>query len=182
VGDHQAVREIRLVGSRAEGRAIDRSDWDFGVDTSDFSSIAVALPRLLAPLEPLAQQWDRLSLHQCWMLMLHGPVKIDLIFSNVPHALEPPWTVSAATLEGIDAHFWDWALWLSSKDARSMREIVARELEKLFDHLLMPLGVSSQPSSVEEAVAAYRAARDRAEDAIGVAVPRELENEVALVL
>lgn len=176
------MQSIRLLGSRAEGRSIDRSDWDFGVETNEFSSIAEALPRLLAPLEPLAQQWDRLSLHQCWMLMLRGPVKVDLIFSDVPHALEPPWTVSAATLEGIDAHFWDWVLWLSSKDARGKREVVAAELEKLFDHLLAPLGVGSRPSSVEEAVVAYAAARDRVEDALGVAVPRALENEVAPAL
>ena len=176
------MQRIRLVGSRAEGRETDRSDWDFGVETSDFSSVADALPRLLAPLDPLAQQWDRLSLHQCWMLMLRGPVKVDLIFSEVPHALEPPWTVSAATLAGIDAHFWDWALWLSSKEARGKREVVATELGKLFDHILAPLGVSGQPSSVEDAVDAYRVARARAEDALGMAVPRELENEVAPAL
>ncbi len=175
---HPAVRAIRLVGSRAERRATDRSDWDFRVDTSDFSSVVDALPRLLAPLEPLTQQWDRLSPHQCWMLMLRGPVKVDLIFPEVPHADEPPWQVCADTLEGIDAHFWDWVLWLSSKDARGKREVVETELEKLFDHLLAPLSISSQPSSVEEAVAAYRVARGRAEEALGMAVPRELEREV----
>lgn len=174
--------EIALVGSRAEGRAIARSDWDFRVDTSDFSRIAEALPRLLSPLEPLTEQWDRLSSYQCWMLMLRGPVKVDLIFSDVPHTFEPPWPVSAATLEGIDAHFWDWVLWLSSKDARGKHEVVDRELEKLFEHLLAPLGVRSQPASIGEAVAAYRAGRARAEDALGVEVPRELENEVAPVL
>ncbi len=36
------------------------------------------------------------------MLMLRGPVKVDLIFPDVPRALEPPWTVSADTLEAID--------------------------------------------------------------------------------
>lgn len=114
--------------------------------------------------------------------MLRGPVKVDLIFSDVPHALEPPWTVSADTLEGIDAHFWDWVLWLSSKAARGKREVVAAELEKLFGHLLAPLGVGTKPSSVREAVAAYRAARARAEDLLGVTVPRELELAVAPAL
>ena len=114
--------------------------------------------------------------------MLRGPVKIDLIFSDVPHTLEPPWTVNAATLEGIDAHFWDWVLWLSSKDARSKQEVVARELEKLFGHILAPLRVGEQPASIDEAVAAYRSARARVEDARGVAVSRELEDEVAPAL
>jgi hypothetical protein len=182
VEPHPAVLGIELVGSRAEGRAIERSDWDFRVDTSDFSAIADALPRLLAPLEPLTEQWDRLSLKQCWMLMLRGPVKVDLIFSDVPHTDEPPWTVGAGTLEGIDAHFWDWVLWLSSKEARSKHEVVDRELEKLFGHLLAPLGASQRPASIGEAVAAYRAGRARAERALVVEVPRELENEVAPVL
>jgi hypothetical protein len=176
------VLEIRLAGSRADGRAIERSDWDFSVDTSDFSSIAHALPQLLAPLEPLSQQWDRLSPYQCWMLMLRGPVKVDLIFPDVPHIDQPPWQVCADTLAGIDVHFWDWILWLRSKAERGMRELVERELEKLFHHILAPLGVSAQPSSVDQAAAAYRDARARAEDALGVEVPRALENEVAPVL
>ncbi len=182
MSDHPAVRDIQLVGSRAEGRAIGRSDWDFRVDASDFSTVAEALPRLLAPLDPLVEQWDRLSLEQCWMLMLRGPVKVDLIFPEVPHALEPPWQVNAATLGGIDAHFWDWVLWLRSKDARGMRDVVAAELEKLFVHLLKPLGVGSQPSSITEAVAAYRVGRERAERALGMTIPRELEREVAPAL
>ncbi|MGH3084058.1 MAG: hypothetical protein ACRDNP_08370 [Gaiellaceae bacterium] len=179
VGDHPGVREIRLVGSRAEGRANDRSDWDFRVDARDFGAVADALPLLLEPLDPLAQQWDRLSPEHCWMLMLHGPVKVDLIFPKEPHAIEPPWEVSAETIDGIDAHFWDWMLWLSSKDAAGRREVVAAELEKLFDHLLAPLEVDRPPSSIAQAVAAYREGRARVERRLGVAVSRDLENAVA---
>ena len=182
VKPHPGVREIRLVGSRAEGRANERSDWDFRVDARDFGAVADALPRLVEPLDPLAQQWDRLSLEHCWMLMLRGPVKVDLIFPEEPHALEPPWKVSAETLDGIDAHFWDWMLWLSSKDAAGKHEVVAAELEKLFDHILAPLGVDHPPSSITHAVAAYREGRARAERRLGVAVSRDLENAVAPTL
>src|SRR5438874_1691048 len=70
VAPHAAVRTIHLVGSRAEGRATEFSDWDFRVDARDFNAAARALPQLLAPLEPLAQQWDRLSPESCWMLIL----------------------------------------------------------------------------------------------------------------
>jgi hypothetical protein len=45
---------------------------------------------------------------------LGGSAKVDLIFSE-PHARLPAWQVSAATLPGIDDHFWDWVLWLSAK-------------------------------------------------------------------
>src|SRR5438477_11731946 len=58
---HPSVRGVRLVGSRAEGRAREESDWDFLVESDDFALLADDLPALCRPFEPLAQQWDRLS-------------------------------------------------------------------------------------------------------------------------
>ena len=182
VSPHPAVRRIELVGSRAEGRETEWSDWDFGVRTSDFPALSEALPGLLAPLEPLAQLWDPLSTEQCWMLILQGPVKIDLIFPEEPHVKEGPWTVGADTLAAIDDHFWDWMLWLKGKEAGGKTEFVATELEKLFGHLLEPLGAAQAPSSIADAVAAYRAGRDRAERRFGRAVSRRLELAVAPAL
>ena len=46
--------------------------------------------RLVAPLRPLAQQWDPLSETWCWMAILRGPIKLDFIFAE-PHEREPPW-------------------------------------------------------------------------------------------
>ena len=182
VSPHPAVERIELVGSRAEGRETRWSDWDFGVRASDFPAIAEALPGLLAPLEALVEQWDRLSEHQCWMLILRGPVKVDLIFAEEPHEIEPPWEPGPDTLGGIDGHFWDWMLWLRSKEAAGKDELEAAELEKLFGHLLAPLGVEACPASVAEAVSAYRKARNHAEQRFGVPVSRELENAVAPAL
>ena len=182
VSAHPAVERIELVGSRAEGRATRWSDWDFGVRARDFAAVAGALPGLLAPLEPLVAQWDRLSEHRCWMLILRGPVKVDLIFSEEPHEKEPPWEPGPDTLGGIDDHFWDWLLWLRSKEAGGKDELVAAELQKLFGHLLAPVGVEAPPASVAEAVESYRAARDRAERLFEVTVSRELENAVAPAL
>jgi hypothetical protein len=171
------VERIELVGSRAEGRATQWSDWDFGVRARDFAALAQALPGLLAPLDPLVQQWDRLSETWCWMLILRGPVKVDLIFDD-PHVKEPPWEPGPDTLAGIDDHFWDWMLWLRSKEARGEDEYVAEELEKLHGHLLGPLGVEASPSSIAEAVRSYQEARDRVERQFGVTVSRELEDAV----
>jgi hypothetical protein len=179
VGPHPNVREIRLVGSRAAGQARPASDWDFRVDVDHFGPVASALPDLLRPLEPLAQQWDRLSDEQCWMLILHGPVKVDVIFPHVPHVHEPPWEPSPDNLEPLDAHFWDWTLWLHGKEAGAEYELISKELAKLYDHLLKPLGLRSAPTSVAGAVAAYRTARDDAEERFGQKVPRGLESEVA---
>lgn len=176
---HPAVERIELVGSRAEGRATEWSDWDFGVRARDLASVAEALPRLLASLAPLVQQWDRLSETWCWMLILEGPVKVDLIFPEEPHVKERPWEVGPETLAGIDDHFWDWMLWLRSKEAGGKEELVGAELQKLFDHLLAPLGVERVPSSIAEAVESYRAARERAEERFGQYVSRAVERAVA---
>jgi hypothetical protein len=179
IARHPAVRTIELTGSRAEGRATAFSDWDFVVATDDFPTLARDLPELCAPLEPIAGQWDRLSPHQCWMLILPGPTKVDLIFADEPHEFEPPWVATRDNLAGIDRHFWDWALWLRSKEAAGKEELVASELDKLVRHLLGPLGAEGRPQSVAEAVSAYRVARDRAELRLGCRVPRDLETAVA---
>jgi hypothetical protein len=152
------------------------------VEAVDFVAVAEALPSLLAPLEPLVQQWDRLSREQCWMLILPGPAKVDLIFPGEPHALEPPWVPSADNLGAIDDHFWDWMLWLKGKEAGGKRELVAVELRKLYDNLLGPLGAEAVPSSIAEAVAAYRAARACAERRFGRPVRRVVDAAVAPVL
>lgn len=173
---------MRLIGSRAEDRATELSDWDFAVKTRDFRALAGALPELLAPLSPLSEQWDRLSDRFCWMLMLRGPTKVDLIFVDEAHLPEPPWELAAETLDGIDAHFWDWMLWLYAKGARGDTEVVPSELQKLFVHLLSPLGVAEIPSSIGEAVGRYREARDAAERRFSRRVTRDLDQEVAPVL
>lgn len=179
VSPHPAVEQIELVGSRAQGRATRWSDWDFAVRARDFAAVSGALPELLAPLEPLVEQWDRLGETWCWMLLLDGPVKVDLIFPDEPHEQAGPWEPGPDTLPGIDDHFWDWMLWLHSKEAAGKEEVVAVELKKLQAHLLGPLGAAREPSSVAEAVAAYREARGRTERQLGFVVDRAVERAVA---
>jgi hypothetical protein len=179
VRPHPAVERIELIGSRADGRATEWSDWDFGVWARDFAALADPLPGLLAPLRPLVQQWDRLSDTWCWMLILRGPVKVDLIFPEERHVKEGPWEPGPKTLAGIDDHFWDWMLWLRGKQGAGKEALVELELQKLFEHLLGPLGAQSAPSSIGQAVASYRAARERAERRFGRTVRREVERAVA---
>ena len=116
------------------------------------------------------------------MAILPGPVKVDLIFPAEPHVHEPPWVPSAENLDAIDAHLWDWLLWLRAKEASGERELVAAELEKLFVHLLRPLGVERVPSSVAEAVELYRPARDVLAASLGCVISPVLEAEVARAL
>ena len=175
---HPHVLTVELVGSRATGTPTRLSDWDFEVMTDGFDAVARELPAMVAELEPLAQQWDRISEYPCYMLMLIGPVKVDLIFSGEPYESLPPWRVSAETLEGIDRHFWDWILWLASKRQRGQDELVRRELAKMSEHLLRPLGVDRVPGSIEDALESYRVARYERERELGVEVSRRLEREV----
>ncbi len=179
---HPSVRRVELVGSRAAGTATPLSDWDFAVETSDLDTLARALPELVAPLEPLAQQWDPLGQHPTYMLMLRGPTKIDFIFSGEPMEERPPWQVSADTLAALDAHFWDWILWLAAKRARGRAELVSTELEKMHGFLLGPLGVEAVPATIEDAVDEYLAALDVAERRFGISLQRTLQHEVLRAL
>jgi Nucleotidyltransferase domain len=175
---HPRIRAVELVGSRADGSATRLSDWDFVVVTDRFDEVARALPELVTPLDPLAQQWDRISDYPCYMLMLTGPAKVDLIFPGEPYESLPPWTVSVETLDAIDQHFWDWILWLASKREKGKDELVRRELEKMSAHLLRPLGAEAVPDSIDAALEGYRKARDQREREFGVAISRRREREV----
>jgi predicted nucleotidyltransferase len=174
---HPAVESVRLAGSRAHGEETPLSDWDFQVETTDFEALGRALPRLVDPLDPLSRQWDRLSPHPTYMLMLRGPLKLDLLFLGRVNEARPPWVPSAETLAGIDDHFWDWVLWLASKEERYPR--LAREQRALMhEHLLGPLGVAHVPAGVEDVVRVYLAARERAERTLRVEADRALGDEV----
>jgi hypothetical protein len=129
------------------------------VTAPDFEAARDAVPSLTAPLRPVIAQSDRLSRYWCYMMILVGPVKVDLIF-NRPHPIAAPWQVSAARLAAIDDHFWDWALWLGSKQLAGQDDVVTAELRKMHAHLLAPLGVTITPSTLDRAIAKYRAARD----------------------
>ncbi len=178
---HPAIREVREVGSRSTGRATPLSDWDFAVQTDEFSRLAAALPDLVSPLSPIAQQWDRLGSRRTYMLLLRGPRKVDLIFDE-PQDEAPPWEIGPDTITPMDLHFWDWVLWLRAKELRPAAALVDDELRKLHAHLLRPLGVTRAPASVADAVQRYRAARDAAEARYAIRVPRDAESEVAAAI
>ena len=171
------IHRVELTGSRARGTATALSDWDFTVTTAAFEAVRDALPTLTAPLRPVVAQWDRLSRNWCYMMILPGPLKVDLIFEQ-PHPIEPPWLVNAATLSAIGDHFWDWALWLASKHLAGRNDVVTAELGKLHAHLLAPLGVAAVPDSLDEAVAGYKAAREGWEKRLRRRVSRTAETAV----
>jgi predicted nucleotidyltransferase len=177
----QVVR-VELVGSRARGEETALSDWDFRLETTNGAALARELPTLVEPLEPLSAQWDRLTERATYMLMLPSAVKVDLFPGDERRAIQPPWEPAASNMVAIDAHFWDWALWLGGKVLAEKVGVVAEELRKLHANLLGPLGIASPPATVEQAVAEYRGARDRLEHRWEVSVPRRVGDEVALAL
>jgi hypothetical protein len=161
---------------------MEHSDWDFIVKPRDFDLLRRDLKALTAKFRPLAAQWDRMSSEECYMIIVSGPTKVDLIFAGFPHQCESPWNVTAATLDQIDQHFWDWILWLVSKHERGERELVKTELKKMWEHLLRPMGVPAIPRAFEDAVDSYRGARDDREANFGIRLPRHLEAEVRPLL
>ena len=179
---HPCVTVVELVGSRAEQRAHELSDWDFAVETDAFERLARDLHALVAPLSPLAEQWDPYSAYACYMLMLPGPTKIDLMFPDEQRAWSPPWSPSPETLEAIDRHFWDWILWLEQKRRGGHAETLAKSLSDMYERMLSPMGVSDEPASIVDALNAYVEARDDLERKFRVSVPRDLEHEVRPVV
>lgn len=176
------VVRVDLVGSRARAEETALSDWDFRIDTTNGAALARELPTLVEPLEPLAAQWDRLTERATYMLMLADAVKVDLFPGDELRAIQPPWEPTPSNLVAIDAHFWDWALWLGGKVLAEKSAVVSEELGKLHRNLLGPLGVTSPPATVEQAVAEYRGARDRLERQWEMSVPRRVGDEVAFAL
>jgi hypothetical protein len=126
-------------------------------------------------------QWDRFSRTWCYMLILPGPAKVDLLLGH-PHQPAGPLQVNASTLAGIDGHFWDWVLWLRSKLAAGRHDVLASELGKLHEYLLCPMGVTSAPASLGEAVTAYLPTRETWERRLGLHVSRNAEATVTPVL
>jgi hypothetical protein len=167
---HPAVRSAVLAGSRAGGEPNELSDWDFSVEARDFERLAAELPVVVEPLGPILRQWDRLGHVATYMLMLADGTKIDLIFPAVAQEEAAPWVASAGTLQGIDDHFWDWIVWLASKDLGGKAGLVGSELERLYTHILGPAGVGSPATTVSGAVEAYVAARDARARELGVRV------------
>ena len=174
---HPSVREVRLSGSRANGCPSSLSDWDFEIYSPNPRAVTEALPVLVQPLEPIASQFDRLAYTTNYMLLLRGPVKIDLLFPDLPWVKLPPWEVSPDTLAPIDAHFWDWILWLASK-VEKRDAGVAHQYDLMYGHLLSPLGAKHVPASIDDAIRFYRASRSDREKEFGIESPREAEHEV----
>jgi hypothetical protein len=172
------VTSVQLAGSRERGDENALSDWDFVVATDDAVALREDISHLVASLNPLVGQWDRLGPVWCYMLILKGGVKVDIILEETTQVDEPPWKVSAANLPAIDDHFWDWTLWLGSKCLKDDSDMVTRELTKMFDHLLEPLGVRQVPESIGEAISAYTAARDHHTAELGVRIELNLQSEV----
>jgi len=102
------------------------SDWDYRIVSTDPAATAGRLPALVAALNPLAALWDPLSSRPVYMIVLPGAVKADLfpgLPPRPPAGLLPE--VTATALPAIDAHFWDWTLWLGAKRQRGRDALVA---------------------------------------------------------
>jgi hypothetical protein len=175
VAKHPAVWRVEFAGSRSRGTHEELSDWDFAVKAWNFAAVARDLPTLVAPMNPLAEQWDHFPVYQ---VMLRGPTKVEYLFLEYPQDPKPPVNPSKDTLGAINTHFWDWIWWLATKEAAGRRDLVSEHLPQLFRHLLRPMGVDTTPEDIDAATRAFLARRNALELEYGVSVPRTLENEI----
>jgi hypothetical protein len=175
---HPAVTGVELAGSRSRGTHEELSDWDFAVETSDFDAVAHDLPTLVAPLDPLGEQWEPIGPFPVYQVLLRGPTKVEYLFLEHSQEPMPPLEPSADTLVAINTHFWDWIWWLATKASVGRDDLVAEHLSQLDAHLLQPMGVTTVPTSIDAAVDLFVARRDALERKYGVSVPRGLEEEV----
>ena len=178
VAAHPAVTSVELAGSRARGTHGELSDWDLAVETADFPALSRDMPTLVAPLEPLGQQWEPLGHFPVYQALLRGPTKIEYLFLHERQDAKPPVRPSPDTLAAINTHFWDWIWWLITKDAAGRQDLVAEHLAQLNAHLLGPMGIAAAPEGIDSAIAAFVRRRDALERRYGLSVPRALENEV----
>jgi predicted nucleotidyltransferase len=178
VAAHAAVTRVEFAGSRSRGTHEELSDWDFAVETSDFGAVARDMPRLVAPLEALGEQWEPLGHFPVYQVLLRGPTKVEYLFLDVVQDPRPPMRPSPETLPAINTHFWDWMWWLITKASVGRQDLVAEHMPQMYAHLLQPMGIAAAPASLDEAIAAFVARRDALEHEYGVYLPRALEHEV----
>jgi hypothetical protein len=116
------------------------------------------------------------------MLVLPGPVKVEMHFRISRRSAGYPWVATAESLGAINRQFWDWVLWASGKEAAGKTDVVATELWMLFDHLVAPLGGDRSLISVADAIDTYRRVRTQAEEHFDVSVARRLAAEIVASL
>jgi hypothetical protein len=144
--------QVSLVGSRARHDATPPSDWDFQIDAPDCTDLVASLPAVVREFGPLAAFWDPLSQRSVYMIVLSGPVKIDLFPCHEVRRPAPRWKPTATNLTDIDDQLWDWTLWLGGKSLRNQSPLVLSELNKMFDLLLASLGVDEVPEAISDAI------------------------------
>jgi hypothetical protein len=170
---------VEFAGSRSRGTHDELSDWDFAVETSDFGAVARDMPRLVAPLEPLGQQWEPLGHFPAYQVLTRGPIKdrvsvLETRCRTRCRRVQP----SPETLGAINTHFWDWIWWLITNASAGRDDLVAAHMPQLYAPLLRPMGIAVPPDSNDAAIAAFVGRRDALEREYGMSLPRALETEV----
>ena len=170
------VEHVEIDGSTARGDRTPLSDWDFDVKLRAGTPVeSLAEP----DYDALAVFWDPLSRRANLIVLVNGPEKIDLIVADRPNP-EPidAWTANAETLPRLDLHFWDWTLWLAAKQVRGDTALVRKELDRMQETLLGPLGSNEAPSDIADSIGRYDLHRAQQEQEFGVSVDRRLGEQV----
>jgi hypothetical protein len=84
----KVVSSLVLGGSRAGGTATELSDWDLYAE-GDPDGMMAEIPVLVASLGPLAAFWEPLSEQAGYMVVMDGPVKVDVFPLGARRRIQP---------------------------------------------------------------------------------------------
>jgi hypothetical protein len=169
--------DVRLDGSSATGSRTALSDWDFDLQLAPDLTVN-AIADAIHDIDALAVFWDPLSHRANLIVLLDGPIKIDLIAADRPNPVPiERWEVTTESLPRLDAHFWDWTLWLGAKQLRGQTELVRDEMQKMYGALLRPLG-AARAHDIRSAIASYPSARDYRAEELHVVIDKTLQHQV----
>jgi hypothetical protein len=132
----------------------------------------------LAGSRSRGEQWEPMCHFPVYQILMRGPTKVEYLFLDHSQDAAKPVSPGPSTLVAIDTHFWDWIWWIATKASVGRDDLVAEHLPQLYNHLLRPMGVEDEPTTIDAAIHAYRAGRDQLESSHGVVVPRALGGEV----
>jgi len=86
----KVVSSVVLGGSRARRTATALSDWDLYAE-GDPDGMMAEIPALVASLGPLAAFWEPLSEEASYMVVMGGPIKVDVFPIGASRRIQPPW-------------------------------------------------------------------------------------------
>jgi hypothetical protein len=88
--DHcRSVTSVTPGGSRERDSATELSDWDLYLE-GDPEAMTVQVPEVIASFRPLTAFWEPLAEEAGYMVVIDGPIKVDVFPTGIVKISGPP--------------------------------------------------------------------------------------------